>query len=94
MTYIKIIRREGPLGGHVDATILYDESPVGVLKSDQAEIQLPLGKTEQTIQAELKDEYGQVFRSNAYFANAKSTTLYLLINGFHMKLMVADPEKK
>ena len=94
MRHITIHRRVGPLGGDVDVMILYDESPVGQLKAGEDTIVLPIGKTEQAIQGELKDENGRVFRSNAYFfINGKSMDLFLLVNGYHMTLTTKDPQK-
>ncbi len=94
MRHITIHRRVGPLGGDVSVKILYDESPVGELKAGEDTIVLPIGKTEQAIQSELKDENGKVFRSNAYFfINGKSMDLYLLVNGYHMTLTTKDPQK-
>mgnify|MGYP006873003276 CR=1 FL=1 len=83
------------MGGHVDANIIFDETPKAVLKADEENIVIPIEKTERAIQAEIIDENGKSFRSNAYFfVLGKSTDLYLYINGYQMSLTIKDPVRR
>lgn len=86
MKNITIEKRVGVLGCPFDITILFDERPKGVLKKEEDKIELPIGKTEATIQAEVEIG-GRVYRSNAYFVlNGKCPTLYLNVSGSKMSL--------
>ena len=91
MRTLTIYRRVGPLGGQNDATILSSESVLGVLKTEEEKVELPISKGEHAIQAQIVGDDGRVHRSNVYFATGgKSVTLYLTISGYKLTLRQYD----
>ncbi|MCR5491767.1 MAG: hypothetical protein K6F32_06540 [Bacilli bacterium] len=94
MRTITIFRREGPLGGRIDATILSSEKELGVFKAEDEKVVYELCKGEHSIQAQVIDEGGKVFRSNVYFlTGGKSKNLYLTISGYKLTLRSEDAKK-